>query len=259
MSYLASAPSGTVLDPLLGTMVPDVLFGRLRRPGFRCSDTDFTQILMEASDTAPAVVRIQGSHYVLRKSKYLDINASGRNGIDAGTVAANTIYYLYAIPGEITSEFDLLMSLQPPSLGPVGFTGWSYLGAFATEGGTTVEGLVSIDGNCFNWGVGAGFEITISDAAATARTLNMPATARVVRVKLIWTADALAGDNLNLGPSASSITLVSQSADTVLNTQVVTIEIPVVTPPIIYSTMTDNADSVTLRVMGWQEDLLLWP
>jgi hypothetical protein len=79
---------------------------------------DFMKLL------SPAVIvtNASGSNLTLLN---IVLNRITTNGLDTGSLAANTLYYVYLVYGPSASpDLMLLLSLNPPSVGP-NLTGWS--------------------------------------------------------------------------------------------------------------------------------------
>lgn len=57
--------------------------------------------------------------------------ANGLNALDAGALAANTLYYIYAV--QQAGSLGLVASVTAPTIGPTGFTSWKEIGRFRTE------------------------------------------------------------------------------------------------------------------------------
>ena len=80
---------------------------------------------------------IGGQQYPVTVALALSTAASGLGGIDTGSVAANTLYYVYACVNT-SGVVGLVASLSNAEIGPFGFTGrYKYLGKFKTFAGST--------------------------------------------------------------------------------------------------------------------------
>lgn len=123
---------------------------RLPKPNFRANFADSSQVVIPAGANNPAKVVISGAVYTNISDATLDLDTSGRNGLDTGAKAANTVYYLYAIPPTSGSTFDVVCSVTGPATGPTGFSQWSYLGAFCTLAASAIPAFASIKGRFYS-------------------------------------------------------------------------------------------------------------
>jgi microcystin-dependent protein len=78
-------------------------------------------------------LRIGGQSYKLTSNKTLDLSAD----IDTGSVAANTLYYVYAVA--LSGAVSLKYSLS--SEAPTGFAAFRLIGNLVTNIGSEIEGL----------------------------------------------------------------------------------------------------------------------
>ncbi|NIT77395.1 MAG: hypothetical protein GWN58_23575 [Anaerolineae bacterium] len=77
------------------------------------------------------LVLSDGKRYYADGSQLLDMTASGLGGLDTGSEASSTWYYVYAVPTSTSGVFDVTASAtDPDSGGPTGFDAWRYLGSF---------------------------------------------------------------------------------------------------------------------------------
>lgn len=68
----------------------------------------------------------------------VNLTVSGRGGLDSGTEASSTWYYVYAVPSLTSGYFSVLCSVSAPSTGPTGYPIWRYLGAFRNDGSSNI-------------------------------------------------------------------------------------------------------------------------
>jgi hypothetical protein len=98
-----------------------------------------TSITLAATNAGkPVCVTVGGQQYVPSATITLSTAASGANGIDTGSIAANSTYYVYAVVS--AGNLALVASLAGISTGPTGFTSYKPIGIF-----TTLQGSTSID------------------------------------------------------------------------------------------------------------------
>mgnify|MGYP000951889687 CR=1 FL=1 len=223
-----------------------------KRPNWSRNSSDATQIIVPGSTAAPAAVMIDGELYFNMANETMDINTSGRGGLDTGSVASSTLYYLYAIPATSGRGFDLVCSVTAPTTGPTGFSAWSYLGSFATDGSSDILGAYCdgqyVAGNIVN-------SVTVTETSATAKSLTIPASAKEVLLRIIVTAITAAGNTVVVGQlSSENATRWRTSTTTASQSPVVFTWVPVVEAQTIYASVTGASTSATLNVFGWKED-----
>jgi hypothetical protein len=158
------------------------------KPQYYPQTTDLSKMIVPATSVRQAVVLIDGKIYFNESNKVLDLDTSGRNGLDTGTKAADTFYYLYAIPGTGTRDFDLVCSATGPITGdPTGFTSWSYLGAFLTNSSSDINKARRID----NWWIAndddqnfATIATNITSSTYASTVINLPETSDIVKIRI---------------------------------------------------------------------------
>jgi hypothetical protein len=69
----------------------------------------------------------------------VDLSVSGLGGLDTGSEAADTWYYVYAVPGSTSGTFGLVCSASDPSTGPTGWDIWRYLGFFRNDSSSNIK------------------------------------------------------------------------------------------------------------------------
>ena len=114
-------------------------------------------------------------------------------GLDTGTEASSTWYYLYAVPKSTDdSQLSVRASVTAPATGPTGYTNFKYLGAFRNDGSSNIIKFYQI-GSTFETAVpqGTGFtEAGPADTVAQTYTLTdyIPATAIMVDIHFYFQA-----------------------------------------------------------------------
>lgn len=93
-----------------------------------------------------SVNNLQNSIWKKSVSTTVNLSVSGLNGLDSGTLAANTWYYIYAI-GKVgnTGNSNFIASVSPPYSGgvkvgpvlPFGYLCWKYIGSVKTKTAST--------------------------------------------------------------------------------------------------------------------------
>ena len=101
----------------------------------------------------PVRMRIGGQGFLISTSISCNLSTVGFGGLDAGVLAANTLYYIYAVVS--SNAVGLVCSLNAPSVGPTGFTQVRWVGKFRTFFGSAgVADLALV-----NISVGTGDEV----------------------------------------------------------------------------------------------------
>lgn len=252
--YSVPSLDGDGLPNLPVALETQINYRRLSRPSFRANPADFSQVVVPASAGSPAIVYINGVYYTNTSDHTMDIDTSGRDGLDTGAKAANKAYYLYAIPPTSGSTFDLVCSLNPPTSGPSGFANWSYLGAFATKDAlTNIVPFRSINGVCL-----ADDEIEseshTGNTTVTAKTFEcLPVTAHHASGRLDSN-----GPNTNINHRAAGISTVG-NVGLIVNSQVANIPVyisgffAVFTAQTVYLSTGNAGNTVTFNLNGWIE------
>lgn len=229
-----------------------------RKPSYE-SVGSTTDIDVPASASAPAAVFINGKLYVNTSDVTCDMSASGRNGLDTGSVAADTPYYLYAIPAVSGRGFDVVASATAPTTGPTGFSSWSYIGSFASlEASTTIEDFKASSG-IINFAGSINSSHIQSDTTPIAETYNnMPTT-----VKSIWawvavrgsSGDGISGDASGKsggGSGTHSLRQRTYNASDEYNYNFGWIAI--FTAQTVYLETQNATTDIDCRILGWRED-----
>lgn len=99
-----------------------------------------------------STITIGGQQYRNSIAVSLDLTTSGAAGLDTGSVAPNTTYYVYAILN--AGLVSIVASLDPDTAGPTGFTSWKIVGALETDAASDVDFVYDISkspGNPFSF------------------------------------------------------------------------------------------------------------
>lgn len=225
---------------------------RIDRPGYRYHSSKAVQVV--ASSTAPVYFLIGGQ--VLKSETTLVCDLS-RNGIDVGSVAAATVYYLFAV--NVNDAPILVCSVRPPTSGPVSFDSWTYLGAFATDASKEINPFVSC-GGLFMWNTGAtAFDVSVTNGSpATAKALIIPTTARCVYCRSSWATVQTVGNGLFVGSSTADVLTIHRGTSTTVSQVSPSFWWrPIQEEQTIYAYVTDGTaptDNATIRVVGWIEN-----
>lgn len=113
-----------------------------------------TQISLPATyNGQPARSRIGGQGYRWSSSLACNLSTTGAGALDTGTLAANTLYWVYLVVSSNTPY--LVASTSAPTSGPTGFTQYRAVGKFRTQFGSAAVADMAV----VNLMVGAGDEI----------------------------------------------------------------------------------------------------
>jgi hypothetical protein len=128
-----------------------------------------------ATATATYILAVNSSGIstqIVSPNVTLNTATSGANGLDAGTIAASTWYYLYFIQG--TSGTACLLSLASPVGGstptlPAGYTSWAYAGPLVTDASGSLKRSLQV-GRSWNYVLTASTNTTNYPAVFSANT-----------------------------------------------------------------------------------------
>lgn len=250
---LPSVPSVLASDSSGNLSMVSFAF-KYSKPAFQANSADTSQILINAGS-----VLINGVVYTNSSNATVDLDTSGRSGLDTGTKAADTVYYVYAIPPTSGSTFDGIVSTTAPTgAGPTGFTStWSYLGSFRTVGSSAVPFFRYSNGQ-FVSSVGLQDNSTTGTSAQT-KTYTVSAISKSAYGLFYVTGTSLT-DYVRLNP-ISALTVASGIFARVYSSGNFCsnwITIPWDTVGTLYM-LTENAvNTVGFRIFGWNEDPSLY-
>jgi hypothetical protein len=155
-SGVSAAPLALTATQMLAALLPPALPGAI---GLVISDnatsTPSSQVALTA--TTALVVTAAGQGFLLSGVNQTgSISASGANGLDSGSVAANTWYYCHLIynPATTTQAFLFSLSATAPTL-PTGYTAWARLGSCKTDASSNLYRFIQ-RGARFAWSPLAG-------------------------------------------------------------------------------------------------------
>lgn len=226
---------------------------RLKRPSFRASLTDTSQLILEASSTYPKHFVIGGALFETTSNLTLDLDTSGVGGLRTGLTKANsTVYYLYAVNN--SGSVALIADTVAPSTGLTGYTNWTYLGSFVTTTAAAFFPFWYMDGVYHHGNGDSGLDVDSSDTSATAKTFIISAVAKRLMVRMSFAAINAAGDVIGVGPTSSTITVLKTNTTTVAQSPTGFAIVPVLTALTMYVNVTNAADTARFRPLMWAED-----
>lgn len=99
-----------------------------------------------ASPGASSTLRMilsDGVRYTATSPLSVDLTASGLGGLDTGSEASSTWYYIYAVPSATAGVFDVVASVTDPDAGgPTGYDIWRYLGAIVNDSSSDIREFI---------------------------------------------------------------------------------------------------------------------
>lgn len=206
-------------------------------------------ITIPASSETPVNIKIGSTIYTQTIDATVDPSISGAGGLDTGTLAVDTVYYLYAIND---SGLNYVLSANDPFTGPVGFTEYNYLGSCFSGNPAQIYNFTFRNGRYL---ANEGYQQTAS-GLITNLTLKIPDHATSVFIYGRFT-DVSAG---SLGDTVTAI--VNNLGQDIMTCQSNTAEdenTPVfVELPFFPSSTLDIAApnlEVAIKVIGWEEDV----
>lgn len=233
---------------------------RIPRPSFAWNSADTSQLIIGASVAKPAIIKIGSAFYTNTTDYTIDLDTAGAGGLDTGSKAANTMYYVYGILPASGSTFRACVSASDPNTGPTGFsTNWSYLGSFRTVASSAVSEFTYNNGiNLFQIDPTG---VTYNTSGVTVKTVNISAVATSGYFRCIWTAINAAGDVFSAGPSTTNRVQFMKASSTSVSLQsIASVWIPITTARSLGGELTiSTLDSVSVFVLGWAENPMDWP
>lgn len=228
------------------------------KPSYQANPSDTSQVIIPGSATVPSVVMINGKLYANTSDKTVDLDTAGRNGLDTGAKAANTMYYLYAIPAASGRGFDgILSTTAPTGAGPSGFTATkSYLGGCPTIASSAIPNFTSVKGEYLLDTSATAFEVTANSSTITAKTLLVPTPAKSVYCRSRWTAVSAAGVDTEAGATSSATTSRHRATTTTAASNALAFwKVILQTAQTIYVKVSNTTvDAIAISVFGWTEN-----
>ena len=229
-----------------------------------------SQVRAKAALGAASALRLllnDGVRYQAASPLALDLTVSGRGGLDTGSEAPNTWYYVYAVPSTTSGLFEILCSATPPPTGPTGYATWRYLGAFRNDASSNILVFYQ-DGASFRYSdrqrvaaLGSG-----TDGAPVALSLaaHAPATARIVDVLWYYQAAGTAGQLIGWadgrqggGGDNGQWQIRANCADNTFGSDTVAGSISTVTnPKQIYYQRLSSCNGALVDILGWLDGYL---
>lgn len=165
---------------------------------FLTTTNNSTEITLVASTTSPQVFYVNGNSYSVTSNLTCNLANSGAGGLDTGTIAANTFYYLYGVE---SSGLKLIASTADPvaGVGPASFTThWQYVGACFVGTGTVFAQSKWVNG-CAKYNKQFEEISHTGNDTLTEKAVKFPATAQMgsgLFQSAVYSYSAISGDNV---------------------------------------------------------------
>jgi hypothetical protein len=244
--------SGYARNPVTGEMQ---FVGRLKRPSYYC-DSSGTVVKVDAKNQP---LLIGNTLYKLKSDLRCNLANNGAGGLDVGTIAANTPYYLYIVDN--SDSLSLVASVRNPDTGPSGWKDWTYIGSCGSD-----DSVARIN----NFNSSGGFYLTrqtleeksetASAGSYEAKTFNvMPVTATKAYVQVRAYANNAGGVDkvVYVSGEGSYHTLIQQSQVEDVGCYV-NGWVYITTPKTLWIYISDTDCPGRVRLFGWHEDPTEW-
>ena len=228
---------------------------RPSKPSFRSGSVN--NVLVEASSASPKVFKIGNAWHEITSEILCDLRRTGAGGLDRGSMAANSCYYLYAV--YVDRRVQLVASLHPPTIGPEIAAEWTYLGAFLANAASVVAPFVSVGGRYFAntyWG-GSG---SIQTTTPTAYTISpLPTTASAVWGLMSVFSTTIGDLGFAHGTDSSLYSALESLTQAGAGVSIETYGwVPLLASPTIYLRVNNVRATVRFWPSGWQESPEEW-
>lgn len=230
-----------------------------------------TVVNVSASPGAPTVVRSTQQDGTRRSfTGTITFNPSSGatdGGLDTGTEANSTWYYLYLVPSTADSSVLAVRgSTAAPSTGPTGYTEYTYIGAVYNGSGGDIREFSQLGNEFWTWPSTAVYAV-VGDAPFTLTSLSIasavPATAGAYLAQVKIGASA-SGDVFIYWLSPTSATKVFKQTQNQITTTGLTIQehsIVIQTPQTVYHQLervggSGNVGYIEHQIGGWRDAYL---
>ena len=227
---------------------------RIPRPAFKSSST--IVITLPASEISPAFFFIGDTFYTATSNLTCSMTLNGAGGLDSGSVAANTVYYLYAV---VVNGMPLLIASvnDPNGAGPLNFPVWTFLGAFITVSAGALAQFVSNNGRYISQEILDSVTIT-GTTALTSKTIKSPIGTKFSLGQLIVSGGGAAGQTglINGFNNANSNQVVVMHVSGIENRDSCEVALDVYNT--VYIQTSSSTNTAHWRVHGWVQNLTEW-
>ncbi len=235
-----------------------------RNPFYNTSNAG-TSITFPASTKKPIILVTGETRQVTQPKGYTAISSTanitcnltntGINGIDTGAIAANKVYYFYAVVNG--AEVGIIASLNDPTVGPTGYNygEWMYQGAASTYSGAANFPMFSSSvGTCI-------YAHPIKTQNHTGTTTHTAFTFAGLPLNAKFGYFSINVTGIVNGTGSISGSSVSGQYTLLQNTNVATSKnysgpsmIPLIEAQKIYAKLSNASVSMDIDLLGWTED-----
>jgi hypothetical protein len=212
-------------------------------------------------------LKLDGIVYTAVGPLPIDLTVAGRGGVLDGVEQVSTWYYVYGVPGLVGTDLAVGVSSRPPSLGPLGYAEWRYIGAVYNNAAGNIRPFKQVTGERFvyleyadsyNSGGPVGADANLVDfdlSAFVPYTAGECSIFAEVQVQAVGTQYEW---NFYVDPALNEYNHV-EGDPTAASTAINTMAIPIVTPQHIWRQLVRtvgaaNAQYVYCGVLGWEDE-----
>lgn len=227
---------------------------RIPRPGFKFTTGNTLQVTATAN--APVFFFIGNTFYKVTENLLCNLTFNGFAGLDTGALAANTLYYIYAVVknqavGLVASKND------PTTAGPVGFPLWSYLGSILSNSTPALENFIYYNGKYRHWNGDSANDVTTQATTLTQQTLKVPPMAKSVFGRFNLTLTVAVNNTGSASPVSTEALVVVRAQST--SDEHDYINFLILEAQKIYMSVSSAASRLDFKILGWDEDPTEFP
>lgn len=171
------------------------------------------------STTLRAVLN-NGQEYTYTGTLTVDLSVSGRGGLDTGSEASGTWYYVYLVPNVNGDALSVVCSASSPATGPTGFPVWKYVGPIRNDGSSNILPFVQVSESEFKYTTNqtvyssgsAGYIEPEVAYATVSIAAFIPATANEICIKSYMETNAVSGELWYMNLSSDGANLFTNHA-----------------------------------------------
>lgn len=225
---------------------------RVKRPRYYVATSGGATVTVPASSSIPVLFSVNDELLEATSNLTCDLSTSGVGGLDTGSVAANTCYYLYGVSN--AGSAALIASASDPDTGPSGYTAWTYLGAMPTEeGAATFKNFNACNGTYI---ADREYEShsTSTGSAASQVFSGLPSTARFAYFQVTYSGTSVGTAGIISGSNSGSPDPLAQYLQ-VSGTSIHTHGwVPIWTSQTVYLDSGSASNTLDAELVGFMED-----
>jgi len=190
----------------------------------------------------------------------VDLTVSGRGGLDTGSEAVSTWYFIYLVPNVVGTGLAAVASESDPDTGPSGFDAWRYIGPIYNSDSGDILDFMQINSADFLLNLYRSAYVANSVAAFDYAALDLsafvPPTANAVDI--LTRMESLSGSSGTywVGSKTSAVFEIGVSGG---NTETSAARVALSTTQTVYHKLAysyGSTSNLRLRVRGWQDGYL---